>query len=64
MGLRRAVVGLVTLAVTAGSVAIGQAVVKPNVYHDMYKDSGVAHLIVAADSGTTSVVTPDVYHDM
>jgi hypothetical protein len=64
MRLRRAAVGLVTLVMAAGTVAAGQAAANPNVYYDMYRDSGVAHQVVAQGSSTTSVATPDVYYDM
>jgi len=64
MGIKRIVVGLVTLVVAATTLAAGLSAATPNVYYDMYRDSGAAHQIVAMSSGITPTGTPDVYYDM
>jgi len=64
MGIKRSSIGVVTMAVVAAALAIGLSAVKPDVYYDMNRDTGVARLIVASDSATTSSMSPDVYYDM
>jgi len=63
MGIKRSMIGLVTMVVAAVALAIGLSAVTPNVYFDMHRSTGVARL-VAANSVTTSYVTPNVYFDM
>lgn len=53
MGIKRIVLGLVTLTMAAISLAAGLSAATPNVYYDMLRGPV-----------GTSVVTPQVYYDM
>jgi hypothetical protein len=61
MGIKRSVVGLVTMAVAATAVAVVQPTATPNMYYDM-PTTKVARSIVTADSATTSTA-PQMYYD-
>jgi hypothetical protein len=50
MGIKRSVIGLVTMVVAALALTIGLATVTPNMYYDM-------------PSSITSTATPDMYYD-
>jgi hypothetical protein len=63
MGIRRSLIGLVTMAVAAVALALGLAAQTPDVYFDMQGSTGVA-VIAATNSATTSYATPCVYFDM
>jgi hypothetical protein len=63
MGIKRSLIGFVTMVVAVVAVAIGLSAQTPDIYFDMSHSTGVAPLI-ALNSATTSYTSPDIYFDM
>jgi len=63
MGIKRSMIGLVTMVVASVALAIGLSAATPDIYFDMSHSTGVAK-IVASSSATTSYVSPNIYFDM
>jgi hypothetical protein len=64
MGIKRSLIGLVTMAVAATALVIGLSAVKPDTYFDMHRSTEVGRLIVTANSATTPYASPQTYFDM
>jgi hypothetical protein len=62
MGIKRSVVGLVTMAVALGAVAVSPATAAPRMYYEL-PSTKVARQIVSADSATTSTASPAMYYE-